>query len=393
MNAILIARIDRLSTLVKETVKAAAVIGREFEIPVLTEVMKQNDAFVANNGNVVNVLKEQVQTAEKGQIWQALNDLRYMFRHSLLRETVYDMQLNTRLRELHLLIGCAIEKIYPKNLEEKYVDLAFHFGQAEVIDKTTEYLEKAGDFARYNFQNRQAIDFYDKLVRLLHKTGNATQRAIVLLKKGAIHELIGEWEASEVCYRNAYDIAQKLDDALLNGRVNNNIGRLLLLKGQYDNAHGYLEVAATYFDRLDDALGKFKVLGDLGNFHFRQGEYEEAKTYFNESIKISQHIAHSTSFAQIVSSLGLTHMNLGNYQDGIYCQLDALKICENESDKQGMATLHTNLGIVYYEKGELDNALSHYKEGLSISEELGKQTTHRHRYGLHRHGLSEERKF
>ena len=40
INSILMARIDRLSLLVKETVKAAAVIGREFEIPVLNEVMK-----------------------------------------------------------------------------------------------------------------------------------------------------------------------------------------------------------------------------------------------------------------------------------------------------------------------------------------------------------------
>ncbi len=112
MNAVLTARIDRLSTLVKETVKAAAVIGREFELPILTEVMLQNEAFVEKNGNVVRVLKEQVQTAEQGQIWSALSELRYMFKHSLMLETVYDMQLHTRLRKLHLFISSAIEKIY-----------------------------------------------------------------------------------------------------------------------------------------------------------------------------------------------------------------------------------------------------------------------------------------
>jgi len=42
IQAVLTARIDRLSSLVKETIKAAAVIGREFELPVLTEVMKGN---------------------------------------------------------------------------------------------------------------------------------------------------------------------------------------------------------------------------------------------------------------------------------------------------------------------------------------------------------------
>ena len=87
INAILTARIDRLSNMVKETVKAAAVIGREFETPILNEVMKSQDDF--NQGNPTALVHEQVKTAERGQIWLAMNELRYIFRHSLLREAVY----------------------------------------------------------------------------------------------------------------------------------------------------------------------------------------------------------------------------------------------------------------------------------------------------------------
>jgi tetratricopeptide (TPR) repeat protein/class 3 adenylate cyclase len=376
MNAVLTARIDRLSTLVKETVKAAAVIGREFELPILTEVMLQNEAFVEKNGNVVRVLKEQVQTAEQGQIWSALSELRYMFKHSLMRETVYDMQLHTRLRKLHLFIGSAIEKIYLQTIEEKYVDLAFHYGQAEVKDKTTEYLEKAADFARDNFQNRQAIEFYEKLEDLLKEKGDQKHLVNVLLKKGPVLELIGEWDASEKAYRSAFDLIEELKDEILQGRVSNDIGRILLLKGQYDEAKTYLERANNIFNEIDDPVGKFRVLGDLGNFYFRQGNYEEAQIRFNDSIEKSKSIPYNSSFSKIVSSLGLTHMNLGNFRQGIDCQLDALKICEQEEDRQGTATLHTNLGIVYYEKGDLEDALMHYKQGLEISTDLGnKQLT------------------
>ena len=100
INAILTARIDRLSTLVKETVKAAAVIGREFEVPVLSEVMKAQKEFLTENNNPQALLKEQIKKAEKGQIWLAMNELRYIFRHSLLRETVYSMQLRARLKQI-----------------------------------------------------------------------------------------------------------------------------------------------------------------------------------------------------------------------------------------------------------------------------------------------------
>ena len=61
-------------------------------------------------------------------------------------------------------IAEAIERLYPEKLEERYVDLAFHYEQAGVFDKTCDYLRKAADHARRNFQNQQALEFYEKLL-------------------------------------------------------------------------------------------------------------------------------------------------------------------------------------------------------------------------------------
>ncbi len=371
INSILMARIDRLSSLVKETVKAAAVIGREFEIPVLSEVMKQNSTFVERNGNVTAVLREQIQTAEKGQIWRATNELRYIFKHSLLRETVYEMQLRTRLRELHRLIAHAIEKLYPETIEERFVDLAFHYGQAEVEDKTNEYLEKAADYARRNFQNQQALDFYNRLLAHLDVEPVSRARVRTLLKKGSVLQLIGRWDDCEQVYQESLQLANQLREPRLLGKTNNNLGYLLLLKGNYEKANSYLELAVDFFEKADDQYGIVNVFGNLGNLYFRQGRYQEAKSFFTRSIQLSQTLDKSNSLAQITANLGLTFMNQGRYDEGIQCQLEGLRNCEDLNDKQGMASLHTNLGIVYYEKGDYDAALEHYEQGLQLSEELG----------------------
>ena len=79
------------------------------------------------------------------------------------------MQLSERLKELHRLIAIAIEKIYQENIEERYVDLAFHYGQAQVVQKENIYLEKAADYARRNFQNQQALELYKLDFFLLKK--------------------------------------------------------------------------------------------------------------------------------------------------------------------------------------------------------------------------------
>ncbi|MEM9918126.1 MAG: tetratricopeptide repeat protein [Bacteroidota bacterium] len=371
ISALLMARIDRLSTLVKETVKTAAVIGREFEIPVLNEVMKEHEEMVRRNGNAQAVLKEQINTAEQGQIWQSMNELRYMFRHSLLREAVYDMQLHTRLRRLHHLIAKAIEDLYADNLEERFVDLAFHFELANVTDKTNHYLAKAADHARRNFQNQQAVDFYDRLLKNLDDKENKELEIQTHLKKGRVLELIGRWDECQDTYAQALILAHQLDDRLLLGRTNNSLGNLLTLKGEYEQALPYLNKASEYFKAIDDHRGISKFNGMMGSWHFRQGGYEEAKKYFTESIRLFRILPYRSANAQIVATLGLTHMNQGNYDEGIKVLTDELGICSEANDQQALATLNTNLGIIYFEKGDYDAALECYQKGLELSEELG----------------------
>lgn len=371
INAILMARIDRLSNLVKETVKAAAVIGREFEVPILSEVMKRQEDFIRRNGNSATLLKEQIKRAEEGQIWHAMNELRYIFRHSLLREAAYSMQLRTRLQWLHQMIAESIENIYSEKLEERYVDLAFHYDQAGVFDKTCEYLLKAADHARSNYQNQQALEYYERLLKRLGRQKDTADQIQTHLKKGKVLELIGNWDECEHAYERALKLAKQSRDVLLLGQANNSLGRLLMLKGDYSKAMRFLQTAAGLFESIDDRAGKAKAYGNLGNLYFRQGEYDEAKDFFEQSISIGHDAIDPTANAQVAANLGLTFMNQGNYDEGIRCQKAQLDICERHNDKQGMATLYTNMGIVFFEKGDYDAALEAYQRGLSLSEELG----------------------
>lgn len=370
INSILTARIDRLSSLVKETVKAAAVIGREFELPVLTEVMKYNEEFSRSNQDV-ELLTEQIGVAEKVQIWRAMNELRYIFRHSLLREAAYSMQLRARLQQLHRLIAEAIERLYADHIEERFVDLAFHYEQAGVFDKTAAYLRKAGDFARRNFQNQQALELYEKLLQLLGSNQDIASQIKTLLKKGKIQELIGKWDECEESYKYALELAKQHRDVVLLGRAHNSMGRVVMLRGDYTEAMRYYQKSLLLFESVDDKFGFAEVYGNLGNLHFRQGKYEEAKKHFQSALAIGQEIRGYVVDSQIVANLGLTYMNQGNYDEGIRQQQEQLAYCQAHNDKPGMATIHTYIGIVLQEKGDYQEALFHFQAGLDLANELG----------------------
>jgi tetratricopeptide (TPR) repeat protein/class 3 adenylate cyclase len=371
VKSIMMARIDRLSGLVKETVKAAAVIGREFEIPVLREVLMQQLEFQNKNGNLTNVVKEQILSAEKWQIWQAMNELRYIFKHALLRDAAYDMQLRARLRELHQHIAEAIEKLYPKD-EERLADLVFHYEQAEIDSKTTKYLEKAASFSRRNFQNRQAIRFLEKLAENLRARKSKNRKlARVLMRKGAVHELVGEWETAKIDYSEALNYAKSFHDFELTGRANRRLGQLLMLRGDYPLAKKHLEVAITCFELSSDHARTAKTQGNLGTLFFRQGQYEEAKMSFTKAIDLFDESHDRGGATPFVATLGLIFMNQGNYDAGIQTLENQLEFLETRDDKQGLTTIFTNLGIIFLEKGSLDAALQCLERGLALSEELG----------------------
>ncbi len=371
VKSIMMARIDRLSGLVKETVKAAAVIGREFEVPVLREVLQQQEEFLKKNGNMTNVLREQILDAEKWQIWHAMNELRYIFKHALLRDAAYDMQLRARLRELHQHIAEAIEKLYPKD-EERFADLVFHYEQAEIDAKTVKYLEKAAAFARRNFQNRQAIRFFEKLADNLRRRKSKNRKlARVLMRKGAVHELVGEWQLAEGDYQEALIFAKSFHDFELTGRANRRLGQVLMLRGNYSEAKKHLETAVTCFELANDRGRTAKSQGNLGTLFFRQGQYEDAKTSLNAAISLFNETHDLGSATPFVAMLGLIYMNQGQYDAGIETLEKQLEFLETGEDKQGLTTIFTNLGIIFLEKGSLDAALKTLERGLALSEELG----------------------
>ena len=364
------ARVDRLSEQVKETVKAAAVIGREFEVPVLSEVMKGNQAFHGSDQSSSHI-KAQIKAAEKGQIWSAVNELKYIFKHSLLREAVYNMQLKSNLRNLHLLIGNAIEQLYKDNLSTRFVDLAFHFEQAEKHTKAILYMKKAADYARKNFQNKSALRYYAKVKAYIDPKRETEEYTKILLRESEILELIGQWTESLSILREANSYAEKTQNQILIGRTKNQLGKLLVLKGEYTEAKFILESAIKIFTDFNDEIGLFKAQGNLGDLFFRQAEYDNAKNYFEKSIALAKDFRDTFTVTQIVSNLGLTYMNQSKYDAAIQCQQEQLLLCEERGDRNGMAILNTNIGIVYSAINNHEKAFPYYEKGYKLSHELG----------------------
>lgn len=166
---VLISRLDRLPMEVRQVVQTAAVLGEEFDIPVLRAIL-QNDPN----------LDDEVKAAIEAAIWNARTEINYIFRHALMRDAAYEMQLKSRLRETHRRAAEAFENIHSNDLEPHYSNLAHHYEKAEDVHKTMEYLEKAGLRAKELYQNEQALIFLDKLIDMLRAKAGLSREELGL---------------------------------------------------------------------------------------------------------------------------------------------------------------------------------------------------------------------
>jgi predicted ATPase len=288
INAILIARIDRLSQQVKDVVKVASVIGKEFEVRLLSAILRKD-------------IIAQVKVAEEVQIWGELKDLDYIFKHALLRDVAYDMQLRARLRELHKLTAVAIEELYKESIEQKYADLAFHYEKSETIDRATEYLEKAGDYAKKNHQNMQAIDFYDRLEKYIT---DKKYKIKITNKKANVLELIGKWDIAEEIYRNNIKLSEELHNSRLTADNNINLAGILQKKSNYNEAFALFESIYKTYMELGDKVGISKAIGGMGGIYYDQGNYDSAMECYQKKLSISEEVNDKIGISKAIGNMG-----------------------------------------------------------------------------------------
>ncbi|GAK59695.1 guanylate cyclase [Candidatus Vecturithrix granuli] len=363
---IVIARLDHLSAEVKEAVKTAAVIGKEFEVKLLSAVLqrdlRENDP----------ILRE----AQQAQIWQRLDQIREIFKHALFRDSAYNMQLKARRKELHLMTAEAIETLYSEKLEQYCADLALHYENAEIRDKAIEYLEKAGDQARAKYQNQQAIGLYDRLLAQLQHVVGSTEKIIdALLKKAEILELIGKWNECKQACEEALHLAEQSSDTSRMGQAKLQAGIIFRKKGQYEKAMEYFEDAKKLFEIINEQEGIARVFTAIGLMYWQTNKYEEAILSYSQALKIDETTGNQFGIVRNKNNIGAIYDMKGEYAEAMKWYQESLELCKQlPTETLEMSRILNNIGENRRLQHDYDEALRSYKKALKIKEELGEKS-------------------
>ncbi|WP_160175174.1 ATP-binding protein [Ruegeria halocynthiae] len=135
MRSLLTARIERLAPEDRELLQAAAVIGRRFDPGLLSQLIE--------NAKDAGAALQRLQTQDV--LYREVNSSDYVFKHVLLRDSVYESLVSSRRSELHLAIADALAFRNANRLQEVAETLAYHYGQTDRTDQAFRYSAMAGD--------------------------------------------------------------------------------------------------------------------------------------------------------------------------------------------------------------------------------------------------------
>ncbi|MCK5132930.1 MAG: tetratricopeptide repeat protein [Candidatus Sabulitectum sp.] len=385
IKTVIIARLDRLSEELRDLVQSASVLGQEFDSTVLSEMYSSEDT------------SSLLAAGERELIWTSspLGSL-YSFRHPLLRDASYDMQLRGDLRKLHRKAAEATLNLFPED-NEQYITLAYHYEKANMFREAIQYYELAADHSRISYRNHDAMEMYDKLNHVYFWTekvfmtdGAAVFESIsapgfenipvqesilkytsILSNQAQVLQISGYWEKAEKTYRTMLRLAETIKDRPATAEALYLLGKQLSINGMNDEAIKYLESSLKINKENNNQDGITKVLGSIGVIHWRRGDSDKAMKYYGKQLELSRLESNRKQTSIAYANMGIIEFTRGNSTGAKDYFSRYLSISVELGDRREEAKALGNLGIAYGSEGNYSMTMECLEKELVIEKELG----------------------
>jgi DNA-binding SARP family transcriptional activator/pimeloyl-ACP methyl ester carboxylesterase len=308
-------RVQRLGPTVESVLTDAAVIGREFRFAVLREVTGLPDGELLDALDVA-IAAHLLEETEEG----------YRFRHSLIRDTLYDALSRRRRAWRHARAAEAIETAYATRAEsfKLYVEaLAFHYDLSDQRDRALPYLLQAGQKAANMYALEVANDYFERALALMNELGinDPAQRWPILEQLGWWALVLADTPRAVARFEEALALPATetwQPDPIDQARVHRLAARTLISAGDAAAAEQHLQEAlAKVGEAGNDSVDYAYVLYDVALWHWHRNEYQEASEVARRSLDIAERVNDQAAIARAYEVLALTSHSLGEWQQGL----------------------------------------------------------------------------
>ncbi|MEP9388830.1 adenylate/guanylate cyclase domain-containing protein [Mesorhizobium sp. KR9-304] len=377
IQAMLLARVDRLPQDVRRLAQEAAVIGPRFDATLLKAVTADPGRLEAGLELLCDAeIVEEV--AGSG----SLSSQGYRFTQTLLQDVIYQNLLLQRRTELHGRIGAAFERLAgdnPERLEDLTV-LGHHFALSAEREKGARFLRSAGDRARMIYANDDALRFYERALATLDATEQTPLKLAIAERIADLSGPVGRREIARGHYETVLQAYRETGDLVGSARVLRKIGRLLWDVGKRDGAESCYVEAAALLEGADAPIEQAHLLQERGRLAFRNGDHALAAKWADAAMDCAgplteEHISGTGSDATLVvaealNTKGVALARLGRNREAVREVERSIELAEAAGLPGAACRGYTNLGVLYTTIDPA-RAIDVCRRGLEVARRIG----------------------
>jgi DNA-binding CsgD family transcriptional regulator len=324
-------RSEQLSPDARRVVHLAAVMGRHFDFTAL-QALTQHSEF-----ELLALMKELI----AAQLIIEESEERFVFRHALTRQALYNNLLARERRLYHEAIARTLERIYSPNLERWSADLAYHFYEAAAWEQALFYSMQAGEHARMLYALRPALEHFTRGIEAARQLDRSLPLAL-LRARGLTYEMLGELRLALADLESVLRQAQLAEDQPAEWQALLDLG--LLWTGQsYEQAGHFYQRAFELAQTMGQPAALANSLNCLGNWHLNLGRPPEAHRYHQEALTLFQQLQDHRGIADTLDLLGMASYLGADLVQGTRDYQQAVELFHSQGQQHGLISSLTTL--------------------------------------------------
>ncbi len=372
LRGLILARFDRLDRVRRSVLQVAAVIGREFSLPVLAAALANHMADVQIRAALDSLVARNFIRQREGAVPRE-----YIFSHVLTSDAIYSTMLKPARERLHSQVAETMERLYQDRLDSYVELLANHYLNGGQLDRALHFLILAGAKASRDYANEQARQHYEMALGLLARVPYSAEQALQIhAGLGDVLTLVGEFQAARRQYQSALDsTSSETGEHFLVHRseLNRKVAATFERQGDFDKALDRLEVARNLLEELEDphAVSYASIINDSAWIRARRGQLDQGIADLEQALAHLESIPQVDLVASIYNRLGGIYFMKDDFEKASHFTRRSLLLREQIGDIRGVARSHNNLGILHYNLGNWETALEHYQNHTELQARIG----------------------
>ena len=297
IHALLDSRLDRLTPEERQVLEAAAVIGKEFFVGAVRDLVTQ-DRRARVPSELLSLVRKELIRSERTTL---PGEDAFRFRHLLVRDSAYEAIPKAQRAELHERFADWLERVAGEAVTEQEEILAYHLEQAYAYRLQLGPADERSDAVGARAAERLASAGWRASVRGDHQAAaNLLRRAVDLVPSGArrarlLYELgestgwVGDTNEAFAAYDEAIGLAADAGDRSLEwlARIRRSATQMLTEPHAKptDQFRAELEEARLAFEELGDDAALATVWTELAMIEWMPCRYDRATLAADRAIE------------------------------------------------------------------------------------------------------------